>query len=126
MAAECKICLDSLLYIVPNTTPTQADIDAKQGWYLGLSALLFALGAVGVMVRRNPLVMFMCIELMLNSVNLALITFSRVHGNLDGQVLSFFVIVVAAAEVTVGLALVVNLFRLLGSTDADDPDRLRS
>jgi NADH-quinone oxidoreductase subunit K len=63
---------------------------------------------------------------MLNSVNLALIAFSRMHGNLDGQVLSFFVIVVAAAEVTVGLALIVNMFRLLGSTDADDPDRLRS
>jgi NADH-quinone oxidoreductase subunit K len=59
-------------------------------------------------------------------VNLALITFSRLHGNLDGQVLSFFVIVVAAAEVTVGLALIVNMFRLLGSTDADDADRLRA
>jgi NADH-quinone oxidoreductase subunit K len=96
------------------------------GWYIALSATLFTTGLVGVLVRRSVVVMFMCIELMLNSVNLALIAFSRLHGNLDGQVLSFFVIVVAAAEVTVGLALIVNLFRLLGSTDADDPDRLRS
>jgi len=96
------------------------------GWYIALSAMLFTTGLVGVLVRRSVVVMFMCIELMLNSVNLALITFSRLHGNLDGQVLSFFVIVVAAAEVTVGLALIVNMFRLLGSTDADNADRLRS
>ena len=96
------------------------------GWYIALSATLFTTGLVGVLVRRSVVVMFMCIELMLNDVNLALIAFSRLHSNLDGQVLSFFVIVVAAAEVTVGLALIVNLFRLLGSTDADDPDRLRS
>jgi NADH-quinone oxidoreductase subunit K len=70
--------------------------------------------------------MFMCIELMLNSVNLTLVAFSRINGNLDGQVLSFFVMVVAAAEVTVGLALIVNLFRLRASIDADDADRLRS
>ena len=96
------------------------------GWYVALSAMLFTAGLVGVLVRRSVIVMFMCIELMLNSVNLALIAFSRLHGNLDGQVLSFFVIVVAAAEVTVGLALIVNMFRLLGSTDADDADRLRA
>jgi NADH-quinone oxidoreductase subunit K len=96
------------------------------GWYIALSATLFTTGLVGVLVRRSIVMMFMCIELMLNSVNLALIAFSRLHGNFDGQVLSFFVIVVAAAEVTVGLALIVNMFRLLGSTDADDPDRLRS
>jgi len=96
------------------------------GWYIALSAALFTIGLVGVLVRRSVVVMFMCIELMLNAVNLALITFSRMHGNHDGQVLSFFVIVVAAAEVTIGLALIVNLFRLLGSTDADDPDRLRA
>jgi NADH-quinone oxidoreductase subunit K len=96
------------------------------GWYIALSAALFTTGLVGVLVRRSVVVMFMCIELMLNAVNLALITFSRMHGNLDGQVLSFFVIVVAAAEVTIGLALIVNMFRLLGSTDADDPDRLRA
>lgn len=96
------------------------------GWYMGLAGALFLIGAVGMLLRRNALVMFMCIELMLNSVNLALIAFSRLHGNLDGQVLSFFVIVVAAAEVTVGLALIVNMFRLMGSTNADDADRLRA
>ncbi|HUH06660.1 MAG TPA: NADH-quinone oxidoreductase subunit NuoK [Egibacteraceae bacterium] len=95
------------------------------GMYLALAAALFTVGAVGVLVRRNLIVMFMCIELMLNSVNLTLVTFSRIHGNVDGQVLSFFTIVVAAAEVTVGLALIVNLFRLKASSDADDVDALR-
>lgn len=96
------------------------------GWYLLLAAVLFTIGIVGVLVRRNLIVMFMCIELMLNSVNLTLIAFSRINGTLDGQVLSFFVMVVAAAEVTVGLALIVNLFRLKASVDADDVDTLRS
>ena len=96
------------------------------GYYLLLAAALFSIGLVGVLVRRNLIVMFMCIELMLNSVNLTLVAFSRINGNLDGQVLSFFVMVVAAAEVTVGLALIVNLFRLRASIDADDADRLRS
>ncbi len=96
------------------------------GYYLLLAAALFSIGVVGVLVRRNIIVMFMCIELMLNSVNLTLVTFSRINGNLEGQVLSFFVMVVAAAEVTVGLALIVNLFRLKASTDADDVDALRS
>ena len=96
------------------------------GWYLGLAAALFVIGLVGFLVRRNLIVMFMCIELMLNSVNVTLVTFSRMHGNLDGQVMSFFVMVVAAAEVTVGLALIVNLFRLKASTDADDVDALRA
>ncbi len=96
------------------------------GYYLLLAAALFSIGVVGVLVRRNIIVMFMCVELMLNSVNLTLVTFSRINGNLEGQVLSFFVMVVAAAEVTVGLALIVNLFRLKASTDADDVDTLRS
>jgi NADH-quinone oxidoreductase subunit K len=95
------------------------------GWYLALAAALFATGVVGVLIRRNIIVMFMCVELMLNSVNLTLVTFARINGNLQGQVLSFFVIVVAAAEVTIGLALIVNLFRLRASTDADDVDALR-
>lgn len=95
-------------------------------WYLGLAAALFSIGLVGLLVRRNIIVMFMCIELMLNSVNLTLVTFSRIHGNLDGQVLTFFVIVVAAAEVTVGLALIVNLFKLKATTDADSVDVLRA
>ncbi len=95
------------------------------GYYLLLAAALFSVGLVGVLVRRNMIVIFMCIELMLNAVNLTLVAFSRINGNLDGQVLSFFVMVVAAAEVTVGLALIVNLFRLRASIDADDADRLR-
>jgi NADH-quinone oxidoreductase subunit K len=95
------------------------------GYYLMLAAALFAIGVVGVLVRRNLIVMFMCIELMLNSVNLTLVTFSRIHGNLDGQVISFFVMVVAAAEVTVGLALIVNLFRLKASADADEVDAMK-
>ncbi|MDP8977299.1 MAG: NADH-quinone oxidoreductase subunit NuoK [Actinomycetota bacterium] len=96
------------------------------GWYLALAAALFTVGAVGVLVRRSAIVIFMCIELMLNSVNLTLVTFSRIHGNLDGQILSFFVIVVAAAEVTVGLALIVNLFRMRASINVDEVDVLRS
>ena len=95
------------------------------GHYLILAAALFTVGVVGVLVRRNLIVMFMCIELMLNSANLTFVTFARLNGNLDGQVLSFFVIAVAAAEVTIGLALIVNLFRLRASVDADEPHALR-
>ncbi|HWB72320.1 MAG TPA: NADH-quinone oxidoreductase subunit NuoK [Egibacteraceae bacterium] len=94
------------------------------GYYLVLAAALFVVGMVGVLVRRSLIIMFMCIELMLNSVNLTFVTFARINGNLDGQILSFFTIVVAAAEVTVGLALIVNLFRLKASTDADEVDAL--
>ncbi len=96
------------------------------GYYLVLAAALFTIGVVGVLIRRNLIIMFMCIELMLNSVNLTLVAFARINGNLEGQVLSFFVLVVAAAEVTVGLALIVNLFRLRASADADDVDQLRA
>ena len=96
------------------------------GYYLILAAALFTVGLVGLLVRRNIIVMFMCVELMLNSVNLTFVTFARIHGDLHGQVLSFFVMAVAAAEVTVGLALIVNLFRIKASTNADDIDGLRS
>jgi NADH-quinone oxidoreductase subunit K len=96
------------------------------GYYLVLAAALFSVGVVGVLVRRNLIIMFMSIELMLNAVNLTLVAFSRIHGELDGQVLSFFVMVVAAAEVTVGLGLIINLFRLRASVDADDVHALRS
>ncbi len=89
-------------------------------WYLGLAAALFALGALGVMVRRNVLVMFMCIELMLNAANLTFVTFSRVLGDVGGQSLVFFVLVVAAAEVVVGLGVVVAIFRRRATTTADD------
>ncbi len=79
--------------------------------YLYLAALLFTIGAVGVVVRRNAIVVFMCIELMLNAANLTLVTFSRLNGNLNGQVVAFFTMVVAACEVVVGLAIIVAIYR---------------
>jgi NADH-quinone oxidoreductase subunit K len=94
-------------------------------YYLGLSAVLFATGAAGVLVRRSALIVFMSIELMLNAVNLTLVTFARLHGAVDGQVLVFFVLVVAAAEVVVGLAIIVDLFRSRETVDVDDADVLR-
>jgi NADH-quinone oxidoreductase subunit K len=90
------------------------------GHYLVLSALLFAIGAVGVMVRRNAIVMFMSIEIMLNAVNIAFIAFSRFHHNYDGQVFAFMVIAVAAAEAGIGLAIVVNVFRHRRSLNVDE------
>jgi len=93
--------------------------------FLAVSVILFSIGTVGVLVRRNALVMFMCIELQLNAVNLALIAFSRQHGNLDGQVLAFFSMVVAAAEVVVGLAIIVAIFRHRSNANVDDEDLLR-
>jgi NADH-quinone oxidoreductase subunit K len=93
--------------------------------YLVLSALLFTIGVVGVLIRRNAIVVFMCVELMLNAVNLTFIAFSRVNGALDGQVLSFFVMVVAAAEVVVGLGILVAIFRKRASTSVDDVNLLR-
>ena len=94
-------------------------------YYLLLSALLFALGAVGVLVRRNAIVVFMCIELMLNACNLAFVAFARMHGNLDGQVIAFFVMVVAAAEVVVGLAILMAIFRARRSASVDDANLLK-
>ena len=94
--------------------------------YLILAALLFSIGAVGVLVRRNALIAFMCVELMLNAVNLTLVAASRVWGAADGQVFTFFIIVVAAAEVVVGLAILVNLFFRRGTVDVDVPALLRS
>ena len=93
--------------------------------YLLLSALLFAIGAVGVLVRRNAIVVFMCIELMLNACNLAFVTFARLDGNLEGQVMAFFVMVVAAAEVVVGLAIIVTIFRTRRSASVDDANLLK-
>ena len=89
-------------------------------YYVGLSAILFAIGVMGVLVRRNPLVMFMCIELMLNAANLAFVDFGRVHGGAEGQVIVFFVMTVAAAEVAVGLAIIVAIFRARFRIDVDD------
>ncbi len=93
--------------------------------YLFLSALLFTLGVIGVLIRRNALIIFMSIELMLNSVNLAFVTFARQHGSIEGQVVVFFVLVVAAVEVVVGLALVVEIFRWRETVNIDDVDLLR-
>lgn len=93
--------------------------------YLLLSALLFGIGAIGVLVRRNAIVVFMCIELMLNAVNLSLVTFSRMHGGLDGVVMALFVMVVAAAEVVVGLAIIMSIFRSRRSASVDDANLLK-
>jgi NADH-quinone oxidoreductase subunit K len=93
--------------------------------YIYLSALLFTIGAIGVVVRRNAIVVFMCIELMLNAANLAFVTFSRVHGNLSGQVASFFTMVVAACEVVVGLAIIVTIYRSRRSASVDDASLLK-
>ena len=94
-------------------------------YYLLLSALLFSIGAVGVLVRRNAIVVFMCIELMLNAVNLSLVTFARINGELDGQVMAFFVMVVAAAEVVVGLGIIVSILRKRPQATADDLAELK-
>lgn len=97
----------------------------SSGWYLSLAAVLFSMGAVGVMVRRNPLVMLMCVELMLNAVNLTFVTFARDLDDVSGQVVVFFVLVVAAAEVVVGLGIIVSILRRRPSATADDASLLR-
>jgi NADH-quinone oxidoreductase subunit K len=89
-------------------------------WYLGLAALLFTVGAIGLLVRRNVLVMFMCVELMLNAVNLTFITFARMLDDVGGQSTVFFVLVVAAAEVVVGLGIIVAIYRRRVGATADD------
>jgi NADH-quinone oxidoreductase subunit K len=94
-------------------------------YYLILSAILFTLGATGVLVRRNALVMFMSVELMLNAANLTLVTYSRFLGNIDGQIFVLLVIAVAAAEVAVGLAIVVSLVRHKDTTDVDEINLLK-
>ena len=93
--------------------------------YIVLSAILFTIGCVGVLVRRNAIVVFMCVELMLNACNLAFVTFARQHGNLDGQVAAFFVMVVAAAEVVVGLAIIMSIYRTRRSASVDDANLLK-
>ncbi|MGH2527741.1 MAG: NADH-quinone oxidoreductase subunit NuoK [Actinomycetota bacterium] len=94
-------------------------------YFVALSAILFAIGTVGVLVRKNALVIFMSVELQLNAVNLTFVAFSRMHGNLNGQVLAFLSMVVAAAEVVVGLAIIVNVYRRLHSANVDDASILR-
>jgi len=94
-------------------------------WYIALSAILFTIGALGVLMRRNAIIIFMCIEMMLNSANLLFVAFARYLGDLHGQVLVFFVIVVAAAEVAVGLALIVTIFRTKHSINIDEINLLK-
>ena len=94
-------------------------------YFLVVSGILFAIGTVGVLVRRNALIIFMSVELQLNAVNLSLVAFSRMHGSLNGQVLAFFSMVVAAAEVVVGLAIIVSVYRRSGSVNVDDVRELR-
>ncbi|MCH2539515.1 MAG: NADH-quinone oxidoreductase subunit NuoK [Anaerolineales bacterium] len=94
-------------------------------YYLALSAILFSIGVIGVLVRRNAIVIFMSIELMLNSANLAFVAFAREFGTLDGQLMVFFVMTVAAAEVAVGLALIVAIFRSKASIDVDAVNLLK-
>ena len=93
--------------------------------YLALAAALFSIGAAGLLIRRNPLVMFMCVELMLNAVNLTFVTFSRSLNDVGGQVVVFFVLVVAAAEVVVGLGIIVAIMRRRPGATADDISLLR-
>ena len=101
--------------------PSAVTID----WYIALSGILFILGALGVLLRRNAIILFMSVELMLNSANLLFVAFARHLGQLDGQVLVFFVITVAAAEVAVGLALIVAIFRTKKSINIDEINLLK-
>ena len=94
-------------------------------WFMGLAAALFVIGALGMLLRRNALVMFMCIELMLNAVNLTLIAAGRALGDINGQVAVFFILVVAAAEVVVGLAIIVAIFRRRATASVDELSELR-
>ena len=94
-------------------------------WYLVVSALIFSIGAGGVLVRRNPLVILLCLELMLNGSNLALVTFARMHGNGDGQIFALIVMVVAACEVVIGLGLIVAIYRKRMAIDVDKLTELR-
>jgi NADH-quinone oxidoreductase subunit K len=93
--------------------------------YLLLAIVLFALGTFGIMLRRNAIIMFMCVELMLNAVNIALVAFSKMWGQTDGQIFVFFIMVVAAAEVAVGLAILMMLYRNMHTTNTDVLDRLK-
>jgi NADH-quinone oxidoreductase subunit K len=106
-------------------TPLLAAIDVTPSYYLVLASVIFTIGAVGMLVRRNTLVMFMCVELMLNAVNLTFVTYANALNDIGGQVLVFFVLVVAAAEVAVGLAIIVAIFRRRQNVTADDVDLLK-
>ena len=100
-------------------------MNVPAAWYLILAAVLFGIGAYGLLTRRSALIMFMCVELMLNAVNLTFVTFSRTLSDIGGQATVFFVMVVAAAEVTVGLGIVVSVFRRRSSTSVDDLSEMK-
>ncbi len=100
-------------------------LELTETWYLVLASLVFTIGAVGLMVRRNPLVQFMCVELMLNAVNLSFVAFARSLDDVRGQAIVFFVLVVAAAEVVVGLGIIVAIMRRRQGADADDISLMR-
>ena len=104
---------------------TLAVADVTPAWYLVLGSVLFSIGAVGLLLRRNPLVMFMCVELMLNAVTLTFVTFSRMLHDVSGQTVVVFVLVVAAAEVVVGLGIIVALMRRKPGATADDMASLK-
>jgi NADH-quinone oxidoreductase subunit K len=95
------------------------------GWYLAVSAIIFSIGAIGVLLRPNPLVILLCLELMLNAANLALVAFSRMWGNQAGQVFALIVMVIAACEVTIGLGLIVAIYRRQMAVNVDDLNELR-
>lgn len=94
-------------------------------WFLGLSAIMFTIGIIGVLIRRNAIVVFMCMELMLNAVNLSLVSFSSYHGNIDGQILVFFALAVAAAEAVIGLAIIIAIYRNNLTVDVSKINLLR-
>ena len=94
--------------------------------YVILATILFCIGAVGVLVRRNAIVVFMSVEMMLNACNLTFVAFAQMHSNLDGQMIAFFVMIVAAAEVVVGLAIIMTIFRTRRSASIDEPSLLRN
>jgi NADH-quinone oxidoreductase subunit K len=93
--------------------------------FIILSAILFSIGAVGVLVRRNAIVVFMCVEMMLNAANLAFVAFAKINGNFDGQAIAFFVMVVAAAEVVIGLSIIVTIFRTRRTASLDEASLLK-
>jgi NADH-quinone oxidoreductase subunit K len=95
------------------------------GWYLAVSVLIFSIGAVGVLIRPNPMVILLCLELMLNAANLALVAFSRMWGGVGGQIFALIVMVIAACEVTVGLGLIVAIYRRQLAIDVDELNELR-
>jgi NADH-quinone oxidoreductase subunit K len=100
-------------------------VSIDPGWYLTLAAVIFTIGAVGLLVRRNPLIMFMCVELMLNAANLTFVSFSRQLDDVGGQSAVFFVLVVAAAEVVVGLGIIVSILRRRAGATADDVNSMK-